>query len=92
MIGFNPTPELMELLTHHHKRHKSIHLQANNQLQIKSKTHEITNWSQISSRNPHFESKSLRLLPQNETSSFLFLGTSNPQASTPHNLTLRSYL
>ena len=51
MIGFNPTPELMELLTHHHKTHKSIHLHTKHKLQIKSKTHEITNWSQISSRN-----------------------------------------
>ena len=51
MIRFNPTPELMELLTHHHKRHKSIHIQANNQLQIKKQTHEILHWSQISSRN-----------------------------------------
>ena len=51
MIGFNPTPELKELLTHHHKTHKSIHIQAKTQLQIKIKTHEILHWSQISSRN-----------------------------------------
>ena len=51
MIGFNPTPELRELLTHHHKRHKNIHIQPNNQLQIKKQTHEILHWSQISSRN-----------------------------------------
>ena len=54
MIGINPTPELRELLKHHHKTHKSNHIQAKHQLQTKRKTHEIIHCHQISSRHTSF--------------------------------------
>ena len=92
MIGFNPTPELKELLTHHHNKHKNIHIQPRTQLQIKRKTHEITHCHQISSRHNYFESKPLSADYYERNPNFLFLGTSTPQVSTPNNLTLRSYL
>jgi hypothetical protein len=59
MIRINPTPELRELLTHHHRTHQSKHIQAKHQLQTKNKTHEILHWSQISSRNPPLRAKSV---------------------------------
>ena len=51
MIGFNPTPELRELLTHHHRRHKSNHIHTKLKLQIKSKLTQKRHCRYFSSRN-----------------------------------------
>ena len=92
MIGLNLTPELRELLTHHNKRHKSIHLQAKHRLQIKSKTHENSTLVPNFDRNPPLRTKLLRLKHNTRNPKLVLCGTSTSQASTPNNLTLRSYL
>ena len=93
MIGFNPTPELRKLLTHHHGKHQSIHIQTKLKLQIKRKTHNKTSLLRIfGSKQLPFESKTLRLLTTNENQLFIVKPKSpiiQALNSTPLNLTMK---
>ena len=83
MIGFNPTPELKKLLTHHHNKHQSIHIQAKTQNPNHKKTHEILHCLQISSRNNSLRVEITTLLLTNENLKLLLKTKSENKIAHP---------